>query len=56
LEISPGSFQGFLKGNPNMGQMAAKFIPCLLREGQKEKHVNICKDIQERLKTDPYFF
>jgi hypothetical protein len=34
--------------------MAAKFVPCLLREEQKEKHINIWEDIQERIKTDPY--
>jgi len=31
-----------LKGDLKTDQMAAKFVPCLLREDQKEKHINIC--------------
>ena len=53
LEISPGSVKSFLKGDLKMGQVAANFVPCLLRE---EQNVNICEDIQERIKTDPYLF
>jgi hypothetical protein len=36
-----------------MKQIAAKFLLCLLREEQKNKHVDVCCDLQEELKNDP---
>jgi hypothetical protein len=37
-------------------QFAAKFMPSLLSEEQKENHVSTCQGLQERLETDPEFF
>jgi hypothetical protein len=53
LGISFGSVQSNLKDNLNMRQISAKFVPCLLNEEQKENHVIICQDLQERHERDP---
>jgi hypothetical protein len=53
LRISFGSVQSILKENPNMCQIAAKFVPCLPSEEQKENHVNTCQDLQGRLEREP---
>jgi len=42
--------------NRSRCQFAAKFMPSLLSEAQKENHVNMCQGLQERLETDPEFF
>ena len=34
---------------------AAKFMPRLLTEDRKNKHVNVCYDLQEDLRNDPQF-
>jgi hypothetical protein len=38
-----------------MKRVAAKFMPHLLTEEQKNKHVNVCCDLQQELKNDPQF-
>jgi hypothetical protein len=55
LEIPFGSFQSILKDNQNMRLTAAKFVPHLLSEEQKENHVNTCQDVQGRPERDPEF-
>ena len=45
-----------LKKNRSRCQFAAKFMPNLLSEEQKENHVNTCQGLQERLETAPEFF
>jgi hypothetical protein len=52
LGMSFGSVQSTLKDNLNMHQISAKFVPCLLNEGQKENHVKTCQDFQEWHKRD----
>jgi hypothetical protein len=53
LGISFGSLQSILKDNLNMHWIAAKFVPHLLNEEQKENSVNTCQDLQGRLERDP---
>jgi len=36
-----------------MRKIYAKMAPRLLNEGQKERHVQVCRDILEQLKTEP---
>lgn len=55
LWISFGSVQSFLKGNLTMPQIAVKFMPCLLSEKQKEKHVTTYQNLQERLARGPEY-
>jgi hypothetical protein len=38
-----------------MKRVTAKFVPRLLTEEQKNKHVNVYRDLQEQLKNDPQF-
>jgi histone-lysine N-methyltransferase SETMAR len=35
--------------------IAAKVMPYLPTEEQKNNHVNVCRDLQEELKNDPQF-
>ncbi|KAJ4427144.1 hypothetical protein ANN_24760, partial [Periplaneta americana] len=39
----------------NMRWIAAKFVPRLLSDEQKQHHVQICTELQERLVSDPDF-
>jgi phage antirepressor YoqD-like protein len=45
LGISYESVQIVLKDNLYMCRIAAKFMPCLLSEEQKENHVTTCQDL-----------
>ena len=36
-----------------MRKICEKMVPRLLNEGQKERHVQVCQDILEQLKTEP---
>jgi hypothetical protein len=38
-----------------MPQIAVKFMPCLLSEKQKEKHVTTYQNLQERLARGPEY-
>jgi hypothetical protein len=55
LGISRGSIQSFLKDNLYMCQIAARFVPCLPIEEQKENHASKCQDLQGKLERVPEF-
>jgi len=38
-----------------MKWVAEKFMLCLLTEDWKNKHVNVCYDLQEDLRKNPHF-
>ena len=38
----------------NMRKVCAKMVPRLLNDDQKDRRVQVCQDILERLETDPY--
>jgi hypothetical protein len=44
-----------LKDNLNTLQIATKSVPHLLREEQRENHVNTRQDLHSRLQGDPEF-
>lgn len=35
-----------------MQQVAAKFVPHLLKEGQKQSQTNVCYELKEQLEDD----
>jgi hypothetical protein len=53
--ISFGSCQAFLTENLNMHRVAAKFVPRVLTEDQKAKHVNIGQELLDRVSVDENF-
>ncbi|KAJ9583151.1 hypothetical protein L9F63_022502 [Diploptera punctata] len=55
LALSRGSVQSILKDDLNMRRIAAKFVPRLLSNDQKESRVIACTDLKEQLKNDPRF-
>lgn len=55
LALSFGSVQSILKDDLNMRRIAAKFVPRLLSNDQKESRVIACTDLKEQLKNDPRF-
>jgi hypothetical protein len=54
-EMSLGSVHAVLTEDLSMRRVAAKFVPRLLTEEQTENRLNICLDLQARIKTDPNF-
>jgi hypothetical protein len=46
-------FQEILKENLNMRHIAAKFVPWLLTNDQKQRHVNVCLELWVKANKDP---
>jgi hypothetical protein len=38
-----------------MKRVAAKFVPCLLREDQRKSRLTVCQDLKTELEKDPNF-
>jgi histone-lysine N-methyltransferase SETMAR len=53
--ISYGVCQEILIENLNIRHIAAKFVPHLLTNDQKQRHVNLCLEVQEKANKDPTF-
>jgi len=51
--IGYGSCQRILTEQLNMHRIAAKFVPRVLTQNQKEIRVAICQELKETLKNDP---
>ena len=47
------SCQQMLMEDLNMNHVAAKFVPRLLTEDQKNSRLNICYDLREQVRNDP---
>jgi hypothetical protein len=50
VEISFGLCQNILTQDPNMPQIATKFLPHWLTNEQKQDWVNLCENHQRKLK------
>jgi histone-lysine N-methyltransferase SETMAR len=53
--ISYGVCQAILTENMNMRHIAAKFVPRLLSNDQKQRRVNMCLELREKANEDPTF-
>jgi len=53
--ISWSSCQRILTEELHMKRVAAKFIPCLLSEDQRANRLDVCREMNNQLKTDPDF-
>jgi hypothetical protein len=53
--ISYGVCQEILIENLNMCRTAAKYAPWLLTNDQKQQHVNVCLELQEKANKGPTF-
>jgi hypothetical protein len=53
--ISYGVCQEILTENLNTSHIAAKFVPRLLTNDQKQWHVNVCLELREKANKDPTF-
>jgi hypothetical protein len=53
--ISYGVCREILIENLNMRRIAAKFVPRLLTNDQKQQHVNVCFELREKANEDPAF-
>jgi len=51
--IGNGSCQGILIEQLNMHQTAAKFVPRVLTQDQKDSRVAICQELKETVRNDP---
>jgi hypothetical protein len=55
IGISYGVCQEILTENFNMPHIAMKFVPQLLTNDEKEWHINMCLELQEKANEDPTF-
>ena len=53
--VSWSSCQRILTADFTMKRVTAEWVPCLLKEKQNSKRVNVCSDLQKLLKNDPQF-
>jgi hypothetical protein len=53
--ISYGVCQEILTENVNMCRIAAKFVPRLLTNDQKQRRINVCPELREKANEDPTF-
>jgi hypothetical protein len=53
--ISYGSCKSILTENFNMRRVAAKFVPCLLTQDQKNRRLEVCHDLKKLVEDDPDF-
>jgi hypothetical protein len=54
--ISYGVCQEIVTENLNMRRIAAKFVPRLLTNDQKQRRVNVCLELREKANEDPNLF
>jgi hypothetical protein len=54
-KISYGVCQEILTENLNMHHIAMKFVPQLLTNYQKQRHVNVCLELQKKANEDPTY-
>jgi hypothetical protein len=55
VRFSYGVCREILTENLNMRHIAAKFVPQLLTNDQKQRHINTCPELQEKANEDPTF-
>jgi hypothetical protein len=55
IGISYGVCQAIITENLNMHHIAAKFVPWLLTNDQKQWLINVCFELWEKAKEDPTF-
>ena len=55
IDASFGSVQAILTSTLGMHRIAAKFVPRLLTNDQKEHRVDVCKDLLHTMQEDPLF-
>ena len=53
--IAYGSCQRILADELNMRRIAAKFVPRLLNNDQRDRRVQVCTELQEAVRHDPNF-
>jgi hypothetical protein len=53
--ISYGVCQKILREILNTSRIAARFVPQLLTNDQKQQRVNVCLELQEKANEDPTF-
>jgi [histone H3]-lysine36 N-dimethyltransferase SETMAR len=53
--ISWSSIQEILTEDLNMKRIAAKWVPRLLNDDQKQKRLDVCRDLQNQIQSDPNF-
>jgi hypothetical protein len=53
--ISYGSCKSILTEILNMRRVAAKFMPCLLTQDQKNRSLEVCHDLKKLVEDDPDF-
>ncbi|PNF20516.1 hypothetical protein B7P43_G06298 [Cryptotermes secundus] len=55
LGLSYGICQRILSEELNMRRIAAKFVPRLLQNEQKQHRLEVCRELQQQLQEDPNF-
>ncbi|PNF32071.1 hypothetical protein B7P43_G05722 [Cryptotermes secundus] len=55
LGLSYGTCQRILSEELNMRRIAAKFVPRLLQNEQKQHRLEVCRELQQQLQEDPNF-
>ncbi|PNF17937.1 hypothetical protein B7P43_G14737 [Cryptotermes secundus] len=55
LGLSYGKCQRILSEELNMRMIAAKFVPRLLQNEQKQHRLEVCRELQQQLQEDPNF-
>ena len=55
MGVSWRSFQRILTVDLNMRRVAAKFVPRLLTQDQKNTRLTLCQDLKNQIESDPYF-
>jgi len=53
--VSWSSVQRILSQDLGMRRVAAKFVPRLLTEDQRQSHLAVCQDLKRELQNDPNF-
>ncbi|XP_068232134.1 protein GVQW3-like [Palaemon carinicauda] len=54
--VSWSSCQRILDDELGMIRVAAKMVPCLLKDGQKHSRMDACRELKEYLEVDPDLF
>jgi len=55
MGVSWSSCQRILTVDLNMRCVAAKFVPCLLKQEQKNTRLTLCQDLKNQIESDPNF-
>ena len=53
LGLSYRTFQGILLDELNMKQTAAKFVPRLLTDNQKQHQLEVIMELKKQIRNDP---